>query len=92
MSISHEKILNSQKLGSPLGLPGLKNFHGFVTLGERMVRIAFIHFLWPWNCGKFYFVKSLQKSISDMTSSSKNSQKTSKCSNGETQKESNITY
>ena len=43
MSISHEKILNSQKLSSPLGLPGLKSFHSFVTLGERMVRIAFIH-------------------------------------------------
>ena len=26
---SHQKILTSQKLSSPLGLSGLKSFHGF---------------------------------------------------------------
>ena len=41
---SHQKILTSQKLSSPLGLSGLKSFHGFVTLGGGMVPIAFLVF------------------------------------------------
>ena len=44
MCISHKKNLTSQKLNSPLGLSGLKSFHGFVILGERMVPIAFLVF------------------------------------------------
>ena len=44
MCISHQKILTSQKLTNPLGLSGWKSFHGFVTLGERMVPIAFFAF------------------------------------------------
>ena len=36
MCANHPKILTPQKLRSPLGLFGLKNFHGFVILAERM--------------------------------------------------------
>ena len=38
------KILTFQKLSGPLGLSGLKSLHGFVTLGGRMVPIAFFVF------------------------------------------------
>ena len=44
MCISHQKILTCQKLSGPLGLSGLKSFPGFVTLGGRMVPIAFLVF------------------------------------------------
>ena len=44
MCISHQKILTFQKLSGPLGLYGLKSLHGFVTLGGRMVPIAFFVF------------------------------------------------
>ena len=44
MCIRHQKILTSQKLSGPFGLSGLKNFHGFLILGGRMVSIAYLLF------------------------------------------------
>ena len=93
MSISHQKKLTFQKPSSPLGLSGLKSLHEFVTLGGRMVPIAFLAFylaikLWEVLLWKIF----TKKSMSNMANSSKNIQKTSKCSNVDTQKESDITY
>ena len=65
-------MLTSQKLSSPLGLFGLKSFHGFVILGERIE---------PITCLPFYLVIKMRenlykKNISNMANSSKNIQKT----------------
>ena len=40
MCVNHQKILTSQKLSSPLGLLGLKSFHGFVIVGGRIEAVA----------------------------------------------------
>ena len=93
MSISHQKLLTSQKLSGPLGLSSLKSVHEFVTLGGRMVSIAFFAFclaikLWEVLLWKIF----TKKTMSNMANSSKNIQKTSKCSNVDPQKETDITY
>ena len=90
MSISHQKLLTSQKLSGPLGLSSLKSVHEFVTLGGRMVPIAFYLAIKLWEVLLWKIFR--KKTISNISNSSKNIQKTSKCSNVDPQKESDITY
>ena len=73
------KILNFQKLSCLVGLFGVKSFHGFVSLAQLEDAtdcLSSILF-----CIIVFFISG----------SSKNSQKTSTCSNKNTQKELNNT-
>ena len=81
-----------------------QNF-GFLEIVQSLIFVWYEEF--PWVCcslweDKTYFLpcvlfghksvgKSLQNTISDMASNSKNNQITSKCSNENTQKQTNIT-
>ena len=40
MCVNHPKMLTTQKLSSPLGLIGLKSFHGFFIVGGKIEPIA----------------------------------------------------
>ena len=75
-----------------LGLSGSKSLHGFVTPGGRMVPIAFLVFYLAIKLWEVLVWKIFTENHTEMANSSKNIQKTSKCCNGDTQKESNITY
>ena len=67
-----------------------KEFPWFVTLGERMVLIAFLAFYLAIKLWQILVWKIFTKIISNMANSSKNLQKISQCFNGDTQKEPNI--
>ena len=54
MCVSHPKTLTSQKLSSPLGLLGLKIFHGFGIIGGRIEPIV---------CLVFYVVIKMLENI-----------------------------
>ena len=80
--VNHVKILNSQKLSCLVDLFCLKCPHGFVSLAELEDVTDCLLFLLFCIIVLFF-----------MTDRSKNIQKTSKCSNKNTQKElNNITY
>ena len=84
MCINHPKILASQKL--PFRFVWFEEFSWvcYCWWEDRTYCASFALFNYK-NEGK-----SLQKTISKMENSSKNIRKTSKCSNGNTQKETNI--
>ena len=78
---NHLKILNSQKLSCLVGLFGLKSFHGFVSLAQlEDVTDCLSSVLF---CVIVLFF---------MASSSKNIQKTSICSNNNTQEGEDKVY
>ena len=66
MHVNHSKILTSQELCSRLALFGLKSFHGFVILAEKIEPTAFI---------VFYFAIKMQENCYKKPNSSKNSSK-----------------
>ena len=81
MCVNDPEIVTLWKLSNPSGFFGLKIFNGLAILGGRIERNFFGHK----NVGK-----SVRKTILKMANSSKNIQKTLKCSNGNTPKEANI--
>ena len=89
--INHHRFQTPQKLSCPLGLFGLKGFHSFVILARRedgtyiLSSVLFGDKKWEFQPEIF-----LQRTISNMTGSSKNIYKTSKCSNKNTRNKSNI--
>ena len=44
MSVNHPKIFTSKKLSNRLGLFGLKSFHKYFILGERIKPIVYLVF------------------------------------------------